>query len=67
MIETCSETFALVENLRHTADNHKQQCDGNCNVSLRQLRNAAELLIKYGRPLQAERARLTALLDHWPI
>jgi len=62
---TCSREYALVMNIRNTADNHKNSCDTNCNISLSSLREAA-ILIGNLAPAH-EITMIAACIKDWPF
>lgn len=45
-----SQSYGLAHNLHAAAEHHKRTCDENCRVSLSQLHNAADLLMKRAQP-----------------
>lgn len=53
---TVSEELMLIINLKNTAINHKEHCNTNCNISLMQLKMAAQNIARWVRTYEQDEA-----------
>jgi hypothetical protein len=64
VMKAVSDAFALIQNLRNAADDHKAKCRESCNVNLYRLRQAALILKRDAWPKESE--ELDGILHGWP-
>lgn len=74
-VRSCSLAYALIVNLFNAAKHHKKNCDKNCNVSLFQMKQAANLIWSQAANLiwsnntilnDEESQAILKMLDEWP-